>query len=294
MTNERVLNANSSKADAAELFDLYGEFLERGIHNVTLRKLKDYVGRIQTGGTYPRWADDRFNAETSDPVSARVLEASVVAGRSDSSNSAESPVVLTEEDEEAGREQQVDLEAWARAEGIWINNTSNSLSERFGEHIAEGGEVVVYYDHKNSAVVKEISLNYYGTPELLLDRIFIHNAIFPDTYLILDGIGRDSDGDFKIICSQPFIEGETPTQEDIDSYVENKLGMRRTKNLYSNEFADEQIVLSDLHDQNVIKGRDGNLYFIDIDGRFNTPRLRLGGVYNIPKWRSYLPHINHY
>ena len=79
-----------------------------------MQKIKDYVRTIQEGGIYPRWADDRFNAKIANPVSARVLEASVIAGRNDSSNSAESPISLTDEDEEAGRRQQVDLEAWAR------------------------------------------------------------------------------------------------------------------------------------------------------------------------------------
>lgn len=39
-----------------------------------------------------------------------------------------------------------------------------------------------------------------------------------------------------------------------------------------------EIYLSDLHDENVIKSANGNVFVIDCDIRINTPELKLGGV----------------
>ena len=39
-----------------------------------------------------------------------------------------------------------------------------------------------------------------------------------------------------------------------------------------------EIYLSDLHDENVIKSVNGNVFVIDCDIRINTPELKLGGI----------------
>ena len=36
--------------------------------------------------------------------------------------------------------------------------------------------------------------------------------------------------------------------------------------------------LSDLHDENVIRSREGNIFVVDCDIRINTPELRCGGT----------------
>ena len=43
-------------------------------------------------------------------------------------------------------------------------------------------------------------------------------------------------------------------------------------------FATPEIYLSDLHDENVIRSRDGNIFVIDCDIRINTPDLKQGGI----------------
>ena len=42
-------------------------------------------------------------------------------------------------------------------------------------------------------------------------------------------------------------------------------------------FATHDIYLSDLHDENVIKSKEGNIFVVDCDIRINTPDLRCGG-----------------
>ena len=49
-------------------------------------------------------------------------------------------------------------------------------------------------------------------------------------------------------------------------------------NLKERSFATPEIYLSDLHDENVIRSKEGNIFVVDCDIRINTPNLRCGGV----------------
>lgn len=49
---------------------------------------------------------------------------------------------------------------------------------------------------------------HYIQPILALDRISIHNALFPETELHVLGFGRLKDGAFQVIAEQPYIKGE--------------------------------------------------------------------------------------
>lgn len=54
-----------------------------------------------------------------------------------------------------------------------------------------GTESEVYFDVNNQTVRKLISLKHYNVLRIALDRIIIHNALFPDTCLKLIGFGRN-------------------------------------------------------------------------------------------------------
>lgn len=43
-------------------------------------------------------------------------------------------------------------------------------------------------------------------------------------------------------------------------------------------YATPEIYLSDMHDENIIKSREGNIFVVDCDIRINTPELRTGGT----------------
>ena len=96
-----------------------------------------------------------------------------------------------------GETQALRIEQWAKAVGVWIDGIDDSLSHVLGEHIAEGGEAMVY-DH-GATLIKSIGLDYFVEPVFALDRISLHNVYFPETALIVLGFGRNEEGDFKII-----------------------------------------------------------------------------------------------
>ncbi len=87
------------------------------------------------------------------------------------------------------------------------------------------------------------------------------------------------EGDFQVLVEQPFIQGEPVTDEDIRQYAE-QLGFE-LKDARNWTYATEDIYLSDLHDENVIRSRSGSVFIVDCDIRINTPELKVGGTRTI-------------
>lgn len=166
------------------------------------------------------------------------------------------------------------IERWARATGVWTDNVDEVLPDLLGQQIAEGGEANVF--DNGASLVKAIGLDYFILPILALDRISLHNAYFPESRMVVLGFGRTADGNFKVLVEQPFVQGVRPTDDDIRTYMTN-LGFQLI-NPRNWTYATHDIYLSDMHDENVIKSENGNLFVIDCDIRINTPLLRCGGT----------------
>lgn len=166
------------------------------------------------------------------------------------------------------------IERWARTVGCWVDDVEHTFARTFGEQLTEGGEAHVY-DNGNT-LVKHIGLDYYIQPLFALDRITLHNTLFPSTHLIVLGFGRTSEGDFQILVQQPFIQGSRMSDEEIRAYAES-LGFRLI-NPRNWTYATPDIYLSDLHDENVIRSPRDNVFVIDCDIRINTSELRCGGI----------------
>lgn len=136
------------------------------------------------------------------------------------------------------------------------------------------GEAKVY-DH-GATLIKTIGLDYFVQPILALDRITLHNAYFPETRLTVLGYGRTMDGDFKIVVEQPFVVGLHVDDGKIASFAD-RLGFALI-NSRNWTYATPEIYLSDLHDENVLQSKEGNIFVVDCDIRINTPELCAGGT----------------
>ena len=79
-----------------------------------------------------------------------------------------------------------------------------------------------------------------------------------------------------IIIEQPFIKGTHVSDSEISTFAQN-LGFKQI-NPKNWTYATPEIYLSDLHDENVIRSEEGNIFVVDCDIRINTPELRCGGV----------------
>lgn len=165
------------------------------------------------------------------------------------------------------------IEDWARKAGCWIDDVDETLERLMGVQIAEGGEAHVY-DH-GTTLVKSIGLDYFIEPILALDRVTLHNTYFPETKLVIVGFGRDKNEEFRILIEQPFIEGSQMTDQEIADFMD-KMGFKLI-NPRNWTFATPDIYLSDMHDENVIRSAQGNIFVVDCDIRINTPELRCCG-----------------
>lgn len=165
------------------------------------------------------------------------------------------------------------IEDWARKVGCWIENVDTTLSATFGEQLTEGGEAHVY-KHGDS-LVKSIGLDYFIEPILALDRISLHNAYFPETGLTVLGFGRNEENEFFIVVEQSFIQGSQMTDQEIADFMD-KMGFKLI-NPRNWTFATPDIYLSDMHDENVIRSAQGNIFVVDCDIRINIPELRCCG-----------------
>ena len=125
-------------------------------------------------------------------------------------------------------------------------------------------------------LMKSIGLDYYIQPVLALDRISLHNALFPETELHVLGFGRLEDESFQVIAEQPYIKGMQMSDDEIAIFAQN-MGFKQI-NPKNWTYATPEIYLSDLHDENVIRSEGGNIFVVDCDIRINTPELRCGGV----------------
>ena len=180
-----------------------------------------------------------------------------------------------------GRIQETLIEEWARITGCWFDDARLYLSSL--SHAYDfGTESTVFFDVDQRLVRKFITLKHYNVLRLALDRIIIHNAIFPDDYMKVIGFGRDEETRFGVLIEQPYVEGvPVPETERMDFM--HKLGFEdagedfgmhlnyRTDNLY----------IGDLNEYNLLKGESG-IHVFDCDCRLNVPTLGCNGSWQIP------------
>jgi len=171
--------------------------------------------------------------------------------------------------------QEAAIESWAKKEALWFNEYSDKrarpypsleamLSSEYVEDVG-GSESLVYLDEKHNEVIKTISLSHYnGDVQMGLDRIAMHNALFPDTALTVIGFGRDSSGNFRIIAKQPFVQGESASVEEIEQFAKD-LGLTKGKGWWYDNNKHNKFRIADLNPANVLKDSDGHLHVIDCD-----------------------------
>ena len=100
------------------------------------------------------------------------------------------------------------VEQWARLSGRWIDEPESFLEE-LCQLQDRGTESEVFFDVYHHLVYKLISLKHYNVLRLALDRIIIHNALFPETALTVIGFARDKNNAFVVVVKQPYVSGDS-------------------------------------------------------------------------------------
>jgi hypothetical protein len=193
------------------------------------------------------------------------------------------------EDTERIIERQLEvLENHVRKEGFFdIERVWNEYVAIKGKGIIKlepGTEADVFLLKNNDErnIVKIVKWNTFTfrkrnrTPlEFLMNKVMLHNALFPGTYYILIGYCHRFD-EFCFVLEQPYIpplfndinKVVVSTVKEIEEDMIEKRGFRKEGKSIIRYVSDDYVV-SDLHLGNVLKGADGELYYIDPSVRLN-------------------------
>lgn len=237
-----------------------------------LKTLEIYANKFIAGQlVYQRFSS--FEQHGCSKGGALNVIASLLAGAEIATDRLTAPEGSFKREQQRAETQIKRIECWAHNYGCWFDLIDEKLDSLLGAQIAEGGEAHVY-DH-GDCVVKYIGLDYFVQPVFALDRISLHNAFFPETRLKVIGFGKTKENNFQILVEQPFIIGVGAKETEITGFVE-QLGFKLI-NPSNWTYANNDIYLSDLHDENVLVSAENHVYVIDCDIRLNTPDLKCGG-----------------
>lgn len=152
-------------------------------------------------------------------------------------------------------------ESLAKEEGIWIPFSNVST---LGVPFPSGVENDVYLNADGNVIYKVNNLMTSKTITALLDRLAIHNSVFPQTFYRLHGFTGFGSGSIYPILIQDFIPNEREaTPIEIDTYMA-ALGFTKTAEATYNN---GQVEVSDLRPRNVLRDTDGDLFVVDAEFR---------------------------
>ena len=259
--------------DNKEFWTSISTIINNGFDSEGIKKLEQYATHFITHRLlFQRYTEDEQSGCATG--GAFHVIASILAGAEIATDKFSKTEHSFKREQQQAKAQIKVLEKWARIAGCWTDNVDVELEKNFGIQLAEGGEAYVY--DNGSTIVKRIGLDYYILPILALDRITLHNTLFPATKMNTLGFGSTSTGEFQILVQQQFIHGTKVSESEIQIFAES-LGFQMI-NPHNWTYATPYIYLSDMHDENVIKTPQGNIMVIDCDIRINTPELKCGGI----------------
>ena len=235
------------------LQQIYGIIAQESFSNIALQEIRNYVKDILNG------TEDfsRFNLSEHAGLctaGAPLIGASIVAcyarASLTTSSNAQSCQGACPANWQIDEQQEQFIEQWAKAENLWVENSEQILTETFGQKIAQGAEAKVYYRTGDTSVVKERT-SIYSTTQKALDAIVLHNYLFPETAMKVIGFTRDSDGLFRIILTQPYVNClRLATKEEINKMVNGK-GFKDNHNGQGVNYISDRLALEDMHPANV-------------------------------------------
>jgi hypothetical protein len=200
----------------------------------------------------------------------RNAEATVITGAIRSANDTAKKRGEGLSQEQLRNKEELELKKYAKDNNLLVENN-------FGSPHAAGTEQDVFINSDGKSVTKINDNPTHDTWDRFFHKIAIHNALFPDVAYTLKGFS-ERDGKFSSVLEQPLIvKGESPVKYSEVVSELKKLGFEPANynevtgdNLPTPYTQDIQffnkktgVWLQDLHGENVIKGEDGKIHFID-------------------------------
>lgn len=245
------------------------------IINIPLQKIKDYADQIITGKT----VFERFSPQEQRGITAGGeihAEATLILARESGTG---------KNDAATNEQQENSIERYAKDKGVWIDNPTQTLSDKYGKPIGAGEEALVW--DNGTTVIKSQNTYQYGDLQRKLDGITLQNATFPETAVKVLGFGRNKFGDFQVIVEQPFViadkTGINDASDPIQVARKKKLGKEYFEKLgfnhvEKNDYSNDQTLISDLHNGNFVITPEGKVAVIDPVMQLNTPEEGYGGT----------------
>ena len=116
--------------------------------------------------------------------------------------------------------------------------------------MAQGAEAMVYGRSNDTHVVKARA-SIYATLGRALEAIALHNWLFPESMMRVFGFTRDTDGLFRILLTQPYIECKRLARKsEIDAVAASK-GFHDNDDGNGVNYISDRHHLEDMHPANV-------------------------------------------
>ena len=188
------------------------------------------------------------------------------------------------------------IEEYATSRGLYYPFIS-AVDDHYGftslgNGLPGGSESIVRYDHNTGDVYKYTDIGFqpntaesiYGRTWInFLDRVALQNTYFEETGYTVEGFVRDGGGKLRLVLKQPYIkaavkeraDGPVSTFESRETEIRQDLARRgfTQRGPWGGVINPEAgVFVGDINSQNMIKGKDGQIYYIDpvISLAFNT------------------------
>ena len=247
------LQSNENDLFMDVLNDIYVALAAEGFTNKTLQMIDNYTNDIRygrkdfNGFTLPEHAG---LCKGGSPLIGAAIVVSYARRSLTTGCNVESSQGGSPTNWQIDEEQERLLEAWAKAKGLWFENSDSIIRKNFGPMIAQGAEAKVYYKEGDPSVAKERT-SIYSTTNKALEAIALHNYLFPETAMKVIGFTRDSDSLMRIVLTQPYVTClRLATKEETDDMVAAK-GFRDNWNGHGVNYISDRLVLEDMHPANV-------------------------------------------
>lgn len=159
-----------------------------------------------------------------------------------------------------------EAESYAKENGIWIpfNDVFN-----LGRPGKSGNENDTYFSPEGY-VYKVNNLINSGDIASLLERLLLHNQVFPETaYELVGFTGFEGRNVYPIVKQSAVNNPTEATTEEIEAYM-TSLGFTK---ISETGYTNNEIVVSDLHPRNVLKDADGDIYVVDAEFKKTSQSL---------------------
>ena len=191
---------------------------------------------------------------------------------------------LDQEDVDVIEAQQDTLREWAQSNDRWLEDIDS-----LGERIGAGDEAQVF--RNGNKVFKVMNDQFSPSPLSHLDRIAMTNSIVENAVPVeLVGFTED-DGEFKVVVSQPFTEGE-PLESR--SAVRSFMSQNGWEDQGGDNYTKGDYLIMDLRPDNIFVKPDGDFALYDVAITLNTEDEDFGGTaqFNTITSTSVLDKVN--